>query len=69
MLENHDGYYYNKGLEKFCRKTVNWSLYKPLGFPGGLVGKEPTHNAGDAGIMGSIPGSGRSPGEGYSNPL
>ena len=36
------------------------------GFPHSSVGKECTCNAGD---MGSIPGSGRSPGEGNSNPL
>ena len=32
-----------------------------LGFPGGLAGKESTCNTGD---LGSIPGLGRSPGEG-----
>ena len=32
-----------------------------LGFPGGSDGKEPICNAGD---LGSVPGSGRSPGEG-----
>ena len=37
-----------------------------LGFPGGSVGKESTHNAGD---LGSIPGLGRSPGEGKGYPL
>ena len=31
--------------------------------------KNPPANAGDAGDMGSIPGSGRSPGEGNDNPL
>ena len=31
--------------------------------------KNPTVNAGDIRDMGSIPGSGRSPGEGHSNPL
>ena len=36
------------------------------GFPGGSVGKEFAHNAGDLGL---IPGSGRAPGEGNSNPL
>ena len=35
-------------------------------FPGGSVVKSPPANAGD---VGSIPGSGRSPGEGNSNPL
>ena len=36
------------------------------GFPGGLDGKESACNAGD---LGSIPGSGRHPGEGNGNPL
>ena len=33
------------------------------------VATNPPANAGDVGDMGSIPGSGRSPGEGNSNPL
>ena len=37
-----------------------------MGFPGGSDGKESACNAGDPG---SIPGSGRSPGEGNGNPL
>ena len=37
-----------------------------LGFPGGSDGKESTHNAGD---LDSIPGLGRSPGEGKDYPL
>ena len=37
-----------------------------LGFPGGSDGKESACNAGDPG---SIPGSGRSPGEGNGNSL
>ena len=37
-----------------------------LGFPGGSAGKESACNAGDPG---SIPGSGRSPGEGTGYPL
>ena len=44
----------------------------PLGqtqFPRGCSGKEPTCNAGDAGHVDSIPGSGRSPGEGNGNPF
>ena len=36
------------------------------GSPRGSGGKEPACNAGD---LGSIPGSGRSPGEGNGNPL
>ena len=40
--------------------------YKLWGFPGGSVGKKSACSAGDPG---SIPGSGRSPGEGNGNPL
>ena len=37
-----------------------------MSFPGGLAVKNPSANAGD---VGSIPGSGRSSGEGNGNPL
>ena len=37
-----------------------------MGFPGGSDGKESVCNAGD---LRSIPGSGRSPGEGNGTPL
>ena len=37
-----------------------------MGFPGGSEGKASASNAGDPG---SIPGSGRSPGEGNGNPF
>ena len=37
-----------------------------MGFPGGSVGKESAFNPGDPS---SIPGLGRSPGEGNGNPL
>ena len=37
-----------------------------MGFPGGSDSKESACNAGDLGL---IPGSGRSPGEGNSNPF
>ena len=37
-----------------------------MGFPGGADGKESVCNAGD---LGSIPGSGRSPAKGNGNPL
>ena len=37
-----------------------------LGFPGSLVGKDSAYKAGE---HGSIPGSGRSPGEGKGYPL
>ena len=41
-------------------------MKKQLCFPGGSNGKESACNAGDSG---SIPGSGRSPGEGNGNPF
>ena len=45
-------------------KTL-FDIVLPL-FPGGSDGKGSAYNAGDPG---SIPGSGRSPGEGNGNPL
>ena len=44
----------------------DWHIYYYIG---DSVGKESICNAGDTGDMGSIPGSGRSPGEGNHNPL
>ena len=54
-----------------CVKNIRWRrdmLPTPLisGFPGGSAGKESTCNEGD---LGSIPGLGRSPGEGKGYPL
>ena len=46
---------------------LNWYLRR--GFPGGSVVKNPPGNAGDTEVVGSIPGSGRSPGVGNGNPL
>ena len=46
--------------------TENLFLSWRWGFPGGSDGKEASCNAGD---LGSIPGLGRSPGEGKGNPL
>ena len=43
-----------------------WTTNNLGGFPGGSVSKETTCNVGDPG---SIPGPGRSPGEGNGNPL
>ena len=40
--------------------------YQQSAFPGGSDGKASAYNAGD---LGSIPGLGRSPGEGNGNPL
>ena len=41
----------------------------PVGLPQWLIAKESAYNAGDAGDVGLIPGSGRCPGEGNGNPL
>ena len=46
-----------------CCTNIYW------GFPGGSEGKASACNAGDIGNVGLIPGSGRSPGVGNSNPL
>ena len=46
--------------------TLTWALQCFTGFPDSSVGKESTCNAGDPG---SIPGSGRSAGEGIGYPL
>ena len=56
------------------KTSVPGSLIEPCqfqhelitGFPGGSDGKASACNAGD---LGSIPGSGKSPGEGHGNPL
>ena len=40
-----------------------------VGFPSGAALKNPAANLGDAGDVGSIPGSGISPGEENGNPL
>ena len=40
-----------------------------MGFPGGVVVKNPPANAGDIRDAGLIPGSGRSTGKGSKNPL
>ena len=45
----------------------SWSLISLKGFPGGSDGKK--KSACNAGGLGSIPGLGRSPGGGHSNPL
>ena len=63
----------SKRRGKSTRKTpgaLEWQTTKStiflLGFPGGSEDKESAYNAGD---LGSIPGLGRSPGEGNGNPL
>ena len=41
----------------------------PVGLPQWLSSKESAYNVGDDRDEGSIPGLGRSPGEGHGNPL
>ena len=50
----------------FSKSSQAIGLILHLGFLGGSVGKTSTSNAGD---LGSIPGLGRSPGEGKGYPL
>ena len=45
------------------------TIQRSRGFLGDSVGKECTFSAGDAGDLGSIPGSGRTSGGGNVNPL
>ena len=49
-----------------CGHLNGKEIQKKRGFPGGSYGKEFASNAGD---LGSIPGLGRSPGEGKGYPL
>ena len=51
-----------------CENPVHWAELRNgwEDFPGGSDGKASIYNAGD---LGSIPGSGRSPREGNGNPL
>ena len=44
-------------------------IYKLRGSPGVIVVENPPANAGDIRDMGSIPGSGKTPGGGHGNPL
>jgi len=55
-----------QGCDKDGASESNAHTYKDS--PGGSVVKNPPANAGDTGDAGSIPGSGRSPGEGNGNP-
>ena len=50
-----------------CVCILYWIIFTE-GFPSGSVVKNPPTNAGDAGDMGSIPESGKFPGEGHGNP-
>ena len=54
------------GILPFCSILAKLFRFSPRGFPGGSDGKESTRTVGN---LGSIPGSGRSPGGGHGNPL
>ena len=54
-----------KGIKYFPKSQVRGYL----GFLGGPVVKNPSASARDAKDTGSVPGWGRSPGEGNGNPL
>ena len=62
-----------KALDKIQHPFMIKTLQKVKGFPGGACGKDPppppAANAGNIRDVGSIPGSGRSPGEGNGNSL
>ena len=55
-----------QGLQAKALKGMNYGTLHKQGFPGGSDSKASARNVGD---LGSIPGSGRSAGEGNGNPL
>ena len=61
----------SKVIFNFCTFcfNINISQYSHWGFPGSTSGKNTPANAEDIKDVGSIPGSGRSPGGGHSNPV
>ena len=54
------------GIKSHSQHVVGYKYMFEMGFPGSSAGKESNCNAGDPG---SIPGLGRSPGEGIGYPL
>ena len=56
----------SEGLADSITTGIRYTLNKILGFPCGSAGKESACNAGN---LGSLPGLGRSPGEGKGYPL
>ena len=55
------------GIKRKTESPLHRGFYRPSEkFPGGSDGKEPARSVGD---LGSIPVSGRSPGEGNGNPF
>ena len=67
MLEDITQINPNSSFLLSCTPPWNWAaLFPEFRFPCGSDGKASAYNAGGPG---SIPGSGRSPGEGNSNPV
>ena len=68
MSEPHRGWERKmvQSLGKAGWRFLKWLSIELASFPGGLAGKESACNVGD---LGSMPGSGRSPGEGNGSPL
>ena len=58
--------WFNSWVGKICWRRDRLPTPVFLGFPCGSAGKESARNAGD---LGSVPGLGRSPGEGKGYPL
>ena len=56
-------------MERILKRMCACVLVRTRVSPGGPSGKNPLANIGDVRDVGSIPGSGRSPGEGCGNPL
>ena len=53
-------------MENLSQTYATTNTKTPLNFPGGSDGEAFAYNVGD---LGSVPGLGRSPGEGNGNPL
>ena len=56
-------------MQQNCDRSLGLILIQHEGFPDGSSGQESACNAGDVEDLGSIPGSGRSPGGGHGNPF
>ena len=56
------------GRERLGWLGIGKTPFREMGFPSGSVSKESACNAGNIGDTDSIPGLGRSPGGGHSNP-
>ena len=69
MIIRNDKYKIWHGILIKVVNIKHTMVWHTLDFPGGSVGNKSACNAGDTGDVGSIPGLGRSPGEGHGNPF